>query len=204
MKTLAGDRSVEWKWAMDHLPVGSGHVLDLGPMNFNLSLHAAIKGYHVVAIGLEHLETNPKIEYVRQDVLTVDWDRKFDYILNVSTTEHIGLGRYGDVLNPSGDLETMVHLRGWMGPDSKQILTVPVGQDAVVGHWHRVYGEKQLPRLLDGYEVFEERFWVKKDDDTAWIECSKERALSEIPGSVPEPSMMNLSYALGCFVLCLA
>lgn len=208
MKTLAGDRGIEWKWAMDHLPIGSGHVLDLGPMNFNLSLHAAMKGYHVIAVGLEHLPHVPEdkdVLYVRKDVLEFDpGDMRFDFILNISSTEHIGLGRYGDPIGEDFDLQTMARLREWMGPESKQILTVPVGQDAVVGHWHRVFGSKRLPRLLEGYLALEEMFWVKSDDDKTWIPCSMEQAFEEVPGTVPEPSMLNLSYALGAFVLCLA
>jgi hypothetical protein len=207
-KTLDGDRGVEWQWARDNLPpLGQGKtVLDFGPADgFHLSMDAYQKGYTVIAIGLEDIKPPiPGIQYLRQDILETNFDQPFDYILNVSTTEHVGLGRYGDPLGDDHDLMAMQKLREWMRLDGDgfQLLTIPVGQDAIVGHWHRAYGEKRLPMLLDGYTVLKEQFWRKADDNSKWILCSKERALTEVPGQVPEPSMLNLSYALGCFVLC--
>ena len=207
MKTLEGDRGIEWGWARENLPsFGQGRiVLDVGPMDgFHLSMDAYGKGYEVVAVGLEDIKPPvPQIHYVRQDILKTEFGFGFDYVLNVSTTEHIGLGLYGDPLGEDFDLLAMQRLRRWMRPDGDgiQILTVPVGIDAVVGHWHRVYGEKRLPRLLDGYAILREAYWAKTADNSQWVQVSKEVALEEPPGLVPEPSMLNLSYALGGFIL---
>lgn len=205
MKTLEGDRGIEWGFAMDKLPHGSGDLLDFGPMNFNMSLHAVLKGWNVWALGLEHLEVPPnkKLMYFREDILKFNPDTRFDWILNTSTVEHVGLGRYGDPLGEDFDLQAMAKLRGWMKPDAKMILTVPVGIDAVVGEYHRVYGDKRLVRLIEGYRVLEAIYWLKAEDNSAWLECTMTQALKEIPGQVPEPSMIYLSYALGCFLLCL-
>lgn len=206
-KTLAGDRGVEWGWGFDHLPPGGmgKRVLDFGPMDgFYLSVDASNKGYSVTAVGVEAIQPpNPGIRYIRQDIMTVEIVGLFDYILNVSTTEHVGLGRFGDPLSPDGDLEAMSRLRTWMEPDGRQILTVPIGQDAVVGEYHRVYGHERLPRLLEGYRILEEAYWVKADDDSRWATCSKERALDEVPVMPPVSSIIKLCYALGGYVLCL-
>jgi len=205
--TLAGDRGIEWGFVIDNLPaIGTGRrVLDFGPMDgFVLSVNARDKGYAVVAVGLEDIAPPERVQYIRQDILTVEFDEPFDYILNASTTEHVGLGRYGDPVGEDLDLAAMRKLREWMrlDGDGVQFLTVPMGVDAVVGHYHRVYGKHRLPRLLEGYAVLREQYYVKADDDSHWVSCSKERALSEVPGQVAKPSMLNLSYALGCFVLC--
>ena len=72
------------------------------------------------------------------------------------------------------------------------LLTIPVGQDAVFAPLHRVYGKKRLPRLLDGYLVEKEEFWIK-DKKNRWISCDRKVALN-----------YNVSwnvYALGLFVL---
>jgi len=206
-KTLAGDRGIEWGFVTENLPpCGAGRrVLDFGPMNgFVLSADARRKGYAVVAVGLEDIAPPEGVRYVRRDIMAVEFDEPFDYILNASTVEHVGLGRYGDPLGEDLDLAAMRKLRGWMrlDGDGVMILTVPVGRDAAVGHYHRVYGPDRLPRLLEGYAVLRERYWVKADDDSRWLSCPKERALAEEPGQVPDPSIANLSYALGGFVLC--
>ena len=207
MKTLAGDRGIEWGFAMENLPPhGAGRrVLDFGPMEgFFLSVDATNKGYSVVAVGLEDIAPPEGVRYVRRDIMAVEFDEPFDYILNISTVEHVGLGRYGDPLDPDGDLKAMRRLKKWMrlDGDGVMILTIPVGTDAVVGHYHRVYGAARLPRLLEGYASLQERYWAKADDDSRWLPCAKERALAEVPGQVPDPNILYLSYALGGFVLC--
>lgn len=206
MKTLEGDRGIEWGFAMDRLPHGKGDLLDFGPMDFNMSLHAVLKGWNVWAVGLERLEVPPneKLIYFREDILKFNPGAQFDWILDTSTMEHVGLGRYDDPIGEDFDLQAMNRLRAWMKPRAKHILTIPVGIDAVVGEYHRVYGCERLPCLLRGYHVLEEAYWRKAEDNSAWLECTKEEALKEVPGQVPEPSMIYLSYALGCFVLCLA
>jgi hypothetical protein len=80
---------------------------------------------------------------------------KFDYILNISSIEHDGLGRYGDPINPDGDLETMSLLRSYLKPNGLMFLTVPVGSDAVMFNHHRIYGVHRLPKLLDKWLVLD-------------------------------------------------
>ena len=169
---------------------------------FQSSRDAREKGYQVIAVGVEHLAAPEGVTYIQHDFLTADVGVKFDYILDVSTIEHVGLGRYGDPPSPDGDLQAMLKLRTLMKPDARHIMTCPIGQDAVIGHYHRVYGHKRLPRLLEGYEVLEQSFRAKDDADE-WQEVSKERALAEVPVKLPVVDILHLYYALGLFVLCL-
>jgi hypothetical protein len=205
VKTLAGDRGVEWGYARERLPRGSGWVLDLGPMpDAQMSMFAIEQGYDVIAVGMESLDVaHERLTYIRQDFLTVQLELKFDYVLNVSTIEHFGLGRYTDPVGPDFDLKAMAKLRGLMESGGVQLLTCPVGRDAVIGHWHRVYGEERLPRLLEGYRVKEELYWAKTANDREWVSVPKAAALAEEPGRPPVDNMIELSYALGCFTLCL-
>src|SRR5436189_272371 len=50
----------------------------------------------------------------------------------------------------------MAILDEMMAPGARQILTCPVGKDAVCAPLHRIYDEQRLPRLLDGYDVPED------------------------------------------------
>jgi len=90
-KTLEGDRGIEWGFVTENLPpYGAGRrVLDFGPMNnFCLSIDAMNKGYSVVAVGLEDIAVpHPGIQYIRQDIMAVEFGEPFDYILNASTVD---------------------------------------------------------------------------------------------------------------------
>jgi SAM-dependent methyltransferase len=83
----------------------------------------------------------------------------YDVALSVSSFDHDGLGRYGDPLDPTGDLKAMSRAMGLLRPGGILLLTVPIGPDLVVWNLLRRYGEKRLPLLLEGWEVVERLFW---------------------------------------------
>lgn len=77
---------------------------------------------------------------------------QFDAALSISSFEHDGLGRYGDPLNPSGDLRAMNEMKKILKKDGILFLAVPVGLDKLVWNAHRIYGKVRLPMLIDGWE----------------------------------------------------
>jgi len=82
--------------------------------------------------------------------------RKFNTLISISSVEHDGLGRYGDPLDPDGDLRAMRDLRTMLHPGGKLYLAVPVGQDTLVWNAHRIYGRVRLPLLLQGWTVLQQ------------------------------------------------
>lgn len=80
---------------------------------------------------------------------------KYDIILSISSFEHDGLGRYGDPINPNGDINSMKEMKKYLMDDGFIILSVPVGEDCLVWNAHRIYGKIRLPKLLNGWEVIE-------------------------------------------------
>lgn len=79
--------------------------------------------------------------------------RQFDVAISISSFEHDGLGRYGDPLNPSGDLRAMSEMKKILKPNGILILAVPVGLDKVVWNAHRIYGRIRFPMLIDGWHL---------------------------------------------------
>ena len=56
----------------------------------------------------------------------------FDMVLSFSSIEHSGLGRYGDMLNPWGDLMTMARAWCLTKPGGHAIIGVPTGPDEIL------------------------------------------------------------------------
>lgn len=79
--------------------------------------------------------------------------RQFDAAFSISSFEHDGLGRYGDPLDPDGDVHTMATMKTIVKPSGLLFLALPVGQDTVVWNAHRVYGSHRLPRLLAQWKI---------------------------------------------------
>jgi len=65
----------------------------------------------------------------------------YDSVLSYSSLEHSGLGRYGDALNPWGDILTVAMAWCVTKDDGSLMVDVPSGQDKI--HWnaHRYYGK---------------------------------------------------------------
>ena len=196
MKDLSGDRQIEWGYAKKILPRGNLRLLEVGPIapNAPLSRMAVDRGYDVTAIGLDPIRKMRGVEFIRGDLRRYLPDKKFDWVLNISTIEHFGLaGRYGvEISEPDADLEGMRHLLRITSQSAMQILTVPVGKDEVFSPMHRVYGDR-LKRLLWGWEIAHSVGYIKLDKE--WTPVPIEIALNEKPTKDP------WYYGIGCFLL---
>lgn len=208
---LAGDRDIEWGWVFAHLPPGSpapgsggGAALDFGPGKSFVGLVLAMRGYDVTTIDMEDRDrpfSHPRLHHLVGDVLTADLPGDLDLVVNCSTVEHVGLaGRYGVTTDDAdGDLAAMARLRSLMKPAATMLLTVPVGRDAVFVPMCRVYGTQRLPRLLDGFAVQREGYWVK-DSANRWIQTDRAAAL-DFPAHAGDPDPLRNCYGLAGFVL---
>ncbi|KNC54651.1 uncharacterized protein AMSG_01504 [Thecamonas trahens ATCC 50062] len=73
----------------------------------------------------------------------------FGLAISLSSFDHDGLGRYGDPLSPSADLDIMAALADCiLAPHGVLVVSVPVGSDQLVWNMHRRYGPARLPSLL--------------------------------------------------------
>lgn len=90
-------------------------------------------------------------------------NNKYDAIFSYSSIEHSGLGRYGDNLNPKGDIETMEQIYKSLNDDGLCFVGFPVGKDKLVWNAHRIYGEKRLKLL-----------YLDKFKEIDWIGCEKD------------------------------
>jgi SAM-dependent methyltransferase len=202
---LLGDRDIEWSFVSSRLPTGPGDVLDFGCGFGNLSIHAIQKGHRVVAVDLEANAFpwfHPNVEILQGDLIKLELPKSFfDFVLNCSTIEHVGLaGRYGIASEETdADLVAMQKLRALVKPSGKMLMTIPCGQDASIVPWHRVYGETRLPKLLEGFLIEEQSYWTKQSDNR-WHPADRKKALSYVPKSHPTKPLVCM-YALGCFVL---
>lgn len=199
---LGGDRGIEYGWCEQHLPTNglTKTVLDLGSAGHShLATVAVQRGYRVTALDQQPFTPPPGVIGIVGDMRTVK-GKAFDVVLNCSTVEHVGLaGRYGVTEDDSdGDLQAMQNLRHMVKPDGVMLLTIPVGRDYVHRPLHRVYGRERLPRLLEGYEVVQSAYYLKRGDQ--WCEVAESEALNTYTVSLAEDWRSNY-LALGGFVL---
>ncbi|MGH9942028.1 MAG: DUF268 domain-containing protein [Pyrinomonadaceae bacterium] len=69
--------------------------------------------------------------------------------------EHVGLGRYGDPLDPEGDLKAMAELRRVVAPGGTLLFAVPVGRPKLMFNAHRIYSYAQVMERFTELELVE-------------------------------------------------
>jgi SAM-dependent methyltransferase len=73
-------------------------------------------------------------------------DRSVASLSCMHVVEHIGLGRYGDRLDPDGDLKAMRELSRVLAPGGSLLFVVPVGRPRVAFNAHRIYAASDIAR----------------------------------------------------------
>ena len=64
--------------------------------------------------------------------------------------EHIGLGRYGDPLDPRGSRRAAAELARVLHPGGRLYVSVPVGRERVCFNAHRVFAAERVPAMFPG------------------------------------------------------
>jgi SAM-dependent methyltransferase len=192
---LDGEKLLDWGWICANLPRGRKKALEIGCGESPVIPAMLAMGYEVVGVDLgDRLASLVSgFTHVRGDFNQIDLDSDFNVVVACSSIEHFGLsGRFGSSEDPSGDLKAMQKISRLLLPGGLLFLTIPAGRDAVHKPWHRVYGRERLPRLLQGFEIVQQRFLSKKPWGP-WQEANKEGAL-EYPADIRR-------YALGQWIL---
>mmetsp|Transcript_17126 Transcript_17126/g.56026 ORF Transcript_17126/g.56026 Transcript_17126/m.56026 type:complete len:386 (-) Transcript_17126:54-1211(-) len=107
-----------------------------------------------------HIESqHPQVSTMTPPELAERWSagtlEGFDFAFSFSSLEHSGLGRYGDPLNPYGDIEAVAQVRCLLKPGGLFFLGLPIGADALVWNANRIYGPKRLALLLANFDLID-------------------------------------------------
>lgn len=104
-----------------------------------------------------------KLTPVVGDILALPLaDRSVTSLSSLHVVEHIGLGRYGDALNPNGTREAVAELRRILAPQGSLFLSLPVGRPRVFFNAHRVHDPRDVVDWMRGLELVE---YSVVDDD---------------------------------------
>jgi SAM-dependent methyltransferase len=99
--------------------------------------------------------------------------------------EHIGLGRYGDPLDPDGDLKAIGELVRVLAPGGNLLVATPVGHPRVEFNAHRVYDREAFASYFAPLELVEFAL-IEERGEGGLIVAPPERVRAE-------------SYGCGCF-----
>lgn len=110
-----------------------------------------------------------------------------DSLSCMHTVEHIGLGRYGDPLDPNGDLKAIAELKRVLSPGGNLLFVTPVGKPKIVFNAHRIYSYDQIIKYFDGLALQEFSLVPDNGQEVGLIQNASKKLTDE------------QSYGCGCF-----
>lgn len=100
--------------------------------------------------------------------------------------EHVGLGRYGDPIDPTGDLKAVAELGRVLAPGGALLFVVPVGRPKIAFNAHRIYAYRQVCEYFAALRL--RQFALVADDPSAGLIVSASERLADAQ-----------DYGCGCF-----
>jgi len=82
-------------------------------------------------------------------------NESIDSLSCMHVIEHIGLGRYGDPLDPMGDRKAAGELQRVLKKGGNLLVVVPVGRPRVQFNAHRIYDHREFRNWFDELELVE-------------------------------------------------
>jgi SAM-dependent methyltransferase len=122
------------------------------------------------------------------DLTTLPWDdQSIDSLSCMHTVEHIGLGRYGDPLDPAGDRKSAAELARVLAPGGSLLFVTPVGAPQIMFNAHRIYAYEQVLQLFPSLTLREFALIPEHGQDGGLIRDA-------------DPSLVSgQRYGCGCF-----
>jgi SAM-dependent methyltransferase len=80
-------------------------------------------------------------------------DRSIASLSSLHVIEHVGLGRYGDPLDPEGSHKAARELARVLAPGGNLYVSLPVGRPRVCFNAHRIHHPERVPEMFPGLEL---------------------------------------------------
>ncbi len=99
-------------------------------------------------------------------------DKGISSLSSLHVIEHIGLGRYGDPIDPQGSVKAAIELARVLAPGGRLYVSTPVGRERVCFNGHRVFHPNTVadmfkPLSLESFSVVDDAGALNRDISTS-------------------------------------
>lgn len=173
-------------WAFDRIVKSKPNLhVDIGS-SYELSgyLSTLIKTIFIDLRPIDVLTKNLTI--IKKNILDLPYKNQSIKSLScLHVAEHIGLGRYGDSINPKGTENACKELERVLAPGGLLYFAVPIGKEKICFNAHRIFPPKKIIKMFPKLKLVE---FSLVDDDEVFIEKQKPYQFT------------NTNYACGLFI----
>jgi SAM-dependent methyltransferase len=105
------------------------------------------------------------IQFVQGTILDLPFEgNSLESVSSLCVVEHIGLGRYGDPLDPYGSEKAIQELKRVVQPGGDLYISVPLDdENRIYFNAHRAFREEYLLTLFEPFQIMESRYIYGRD-----------------------------------------
>jgi SAM-dependent methyltransferase len=115
----------------------------------------------------------PNVIFIKGDITNLPFpDSSIQSLSSLCVIEHIGLGRYGDKLNPFGSEKAIKELKRVCSPGGLIYISLHVDSyNKIYFNAHRAFTRDYIMELFEGFEILDEKYiygtrlWEEYDKD---------------------------------------
>lgn len=104
------------------------------------------------------------LNFVKGDILNLPFeDSSIESISSLCVVEHIGLGRYGDDIDPFGSEKAIIELKRVLKKGGVLLFSVPIdSENKIYFNAHRSFTRSYILDLFEGFEILDEKYQYGK------------------------------------------
>ena len=138
---------------------GFGNFFVIGPADFgkNRVVAGPAVGFHLFGVkGVVFHGDVVAVAEGKADITKLNFeDNSINSLSCMHVVEHIGLGRYGDEIDPNGDIKAINELKRVTAKNGDLLFVVPVGKPRVQFNAHRIYSYEMIIEYFNGFELID-------------------------------------------------
>lgn len=136
-------------------PANVARHVDVGSSILTMSVLSAQKA--TIFVDCRPLKaTLPGLNSIAGNILNLPFaDDSVESLSCLHVIEHIGLGRYGDPIDPQGSMKAAHELQRIVSPGGKLFLSLPVGRERICFNAHRVHAPATVLAMFSQMKLVE-------------------------------------------------
>jgi len=127
-------------------------------------------------LDVRSVDTSPheNINSIKKNIMNLDtsnFDKKYDSISSIGVISHVGLGRYGDEIDPHGHIKAIKSITKLLDKNGTIYVMVPVGKKRTEFNAHRVFAPEDIIEIFNNNGCKFIEFSLVDDEGNLHIDC---------------------------------